>query len=111
LQRRAGEHASIVAEGRDTGTVVFPEADCKFFLDATPAARVARRAGQLRERGEAVDEEKLLEMTIARDRQDRERAIAPLRKADDAVLIDTTDMNVEQVLREILETVVKTTEW
>ena len=104
MQREAGENGNIVAEGRDTGTVVFPNALYKFFLDASPAARTARRARQLKERGETVDERKLLEMTIARDKQDRERAIAPLRKADDATLVDTTDLSVDQVL----ETVVKT---
>ncbi|MCG6931245.1 MAG: (d)CMP kinase [Desulfofustis sp.] len=98
LQRQAGERGNIVAEGRDTGTVVFPAARHKFFLDASPAARAARRARQLRERGEAVDEEKLLEMTIKRDRQDSERAIAPLRKAADATLVDTTDLSADQVL-------------
>jgi len=78
--------------------VVFPAARHKFFLDASPAARAARRARQLRERGEVVDEEKLLEMTIKRDRQDSERAIAPLRKAADATLVDTTDLSADQVL-------------
>lgn len=103
MQREAGENGNIVAEGRDTGTVVFPGAAYKFFLDASSAARAARRANQLRERGESVDEKQLLEMTIARDKQDRERAIAPLRKAEDAMVIDTTELSVEQVL----ETVVK----
>lgn len=97
LQRQIGSRGRVVAEGRDTGTVVFPEATNKFYLDATPKARTARRARQLRERGEEADEQKLLEMTIARDRQDSERAIAPLKKAEDAVLIDTTRLNIDQV--------------
>lgn len=105
LQREAGESGNIVAEGRDTGTVVFPHARYKFFLDASPAARTARRARQLRERGESVDEKKLLEMTVARDKQDRERAIAPLKKAADATLVDTTDLSVDQVLETVVRTI------
>ncbi len=105
LQRQLGERGSIVAEGRDTGTVVFPTARYKFYLDASPQARTGRRALQLRERGEAVDEQKLLEMTVARDKQDRERELAPLQKADDAMLIDTTDLSVDQVLQRMTETI------
>jgi cytidylate kinase len=101
LQRQIGSLGRVVAEGRDTGTVVFPEATNKFYLDATPETRTMRRAQQLRERGKAVDEEELLEMTIARDTQDSERPIAPLKKADDAVHIDTTELNVDQVFEAI----------
>lgn len=103
MQQEAGDTGNIVAEGRDTGTVVFPAARFKFFLDASPAARTARRARQLRERGETVDEARLQEMTIKRDKQDRERAIAPLRKAEDATLIDTTDLSVDQVLNRVIK--------
>ena len=103
LQRHLGSRGCVVAEGRDTGTVVFPGATNKFYLDATPEARTARRAQQLRERGKPVDEEELLEMTIARDRQDSERRIAPLKKADDAVLIDTTELDADQVFEAIRE--------
>ncbi|MBT8347061.1 MAG: (d)CMP kinase [Desulfofustis sp.] len=101
LQRQIGSRGCVVAEGRDTGTVVFPGATNKFYLDASPEARTARRAQQLRERGKPVDEEQLLEMTIVRDRQDSERLIAPLIKADDAVLIDTTELDVDQVFEAI----------
>ena len=103
LQRQIGSQGRVVAEGRDTGTVVFPGATNKFYLDATPEARTARRAQQLRERGKVVDEEELLKMTIARDKQDSERPIAPLKKADDAVLIDTTELDVDQVFEAIRE--------
>jgi cytidylate kinase len=103
MQRQIGTQGCVVAEGRDTGTVVFPEASNKFYLDARPEARAGRRALQLRERGETVDEEKLLEMTIARDKQDSEREIAPLKKADDAVLVDTTDLTADQVFKAITE--------
>jgi cytidylate kinase len=101
LQRRIGIRGRVVAEGRDTGTVVFPGATNKFYLDATPEARTARRAQQLRERGKSVDEEQLLEMTIARDRQDSERQVAPLKKAVDAVFIDTTGLDIDQVFEAI----------
>ncbi len=97
MQRQIGAQGRVVAEGRDTGTVVFPQASHKFYLDATPEARAGRRALQLRERGETVDEAQLLEMTIARDRQDSEREVAPLKKAEDAVLIDTTRLDADQV--------------
>lgn len=107
LQREIGEQGGIVAEGRDTGTVVFPKARYKFYLEATPEARARRRAEQLRQRGDEVDEEKLLEMTRLRDRQDSERALAPLKKADDAVLLDTTELGIDQVFRAITETIAK----
>ncbi len=108
LQRAFGERGGVVAEGRDTGTVVFPGAGHKFYLDASAEARAQRRARQLTERGEAVDQKKLLEMTIARDRQDRERTLAPLKKADDATLIDTTDLNIDQVFTAITEAIART---
>ncbi|MEJ2137409.1 MAG: (d)CMP kinase [Desulfofustis sp.] len=82
-----------------------PQASHKFYLDATPEARAGRRALQLRERGEKVDEAQLLEMTIARDRQDSEREVAPLKKAEDAVLIDTTRLDAEQVFEAITKLV------
>jgi cytidylate kinase len=108
LQRAFGERGGIVAEGRDTGTVVFPGAGHKFYLDASAEARAQRRARQLMERGQAVDQNKLLEMTIARDGQDCERTLAPLKKADDATLIDTTDLSIDQVFAAITEAIAKT---
>jgi len=105
MQREIGRRGKIVAEGRDTGTVVFPGARHKFFLEASPAVRARRRALQMRERGETVDEKALLEMTIKRDRQDTERAVAPLKKADDARVIDTSGRSIDQVLEAILEIV------
>lgn len=105
LQQEIGAQGRVVAEGRDTGTVVFPNATHKFYLDATAEARAGRRVRQLRERGEEVDEAQLLEMTIARDKQDSERQIAPLRKAEDAVLIDTTELDVDQVFEVITKVI------
>lgn len=97
LQRQLGAAGGVVAEGRDTGTVVFPRARYKFFLDARAEERARRRVRQLLLRGEAVDEGNILEMTLERDRNDRERAIAPLRPAEDACIIDTTSRDIEAV--------------
>lgn len=105
LQRALGAKARIVAEGRDTGTVVFPRAAHKFFLDASPEERARRRIRQLRLRGEEVDEAEILALTIERDRNDRQRAIAPLCQAADAVLIDTSSIDLDEVVRRILAAV------
>jgi cytidylate kinase len=102
LQQQAGKRGRLVAEGRDTTTVVFPKADFKFFLEATPEERVARRARQLRERGREVDEKALLKMNYARDKQDSERAVAPLVQAADAVLVDTTGLTIDEVVERIM---------
>ncbi|MDP3479272.1 MAG: (d)CMP kinase [Desulfoprunum sp.] len=105
LQRTIGEQGGVVAEGRDTGTVVFPLAKHKFFLDARPEERARRRVLQLQARGEVVDEKQILAMTIERDKNDRERAIAPLKQAGDALAIDTTTRDIEEVSRLVLEAV------
>ncbi len=105
MQQRIGAHGRVVAEGRDTGTVVFPDAAYKFYLDATPEERASRRARQLREQGEDVDEKALLAMTVTRDKNDSERAIAPLKKAEDAVYIDTTGVRADQVLESLLSVI------
>lgn len=99
LQQKIGESGQIVAEGRDTGTVVFPHAAWKFFLDASPEIRAHRRAEQLRGKGEAVDEQQLLAQIVKRDKDDRERTIAPLKAAPDALTIDSTGLPVEEVVR------------
>ncbi|WP_457578029.1 (d)CMP kinase [Desulfomarina sp.] len=103
MQRVLGNRGKIVAEGRDMGTVVFPGARYKFFLDADPMERTRRRVVQLREQGVPVDEEELHAMTLKRDKNDRERAIAPLKPAEDAVLLDTTSFRVEDVVEKILQ--------
>lgn len=105
MQQDIGRKEKIVAEGRDTGTVVFPKAAHKFFLDAKPEERARRRVLQLRENGEQADEKEILALTIERDKNDRERAIAPLKKAPDALLIDTTELSIEEVSSKVLETV------
>lgn len=105
IQRSLGEKGNIVAEGRDTGTVVFPKAAYKFFLDAKPEERARRRVLQLRERGVDADFSQILAMTVERDKNDSERAIAPLKKAQDAHRIDTTDMTIDQVVDNILQVI------
>lgn len=102
IQRGYGDKGNIVAEGRDTGTVVFPKAAYKFFLDAQPEERAKRRVMQLREKGVEADYKEILSMTLERDKNDSERVIAPLKKAEDAVRIDTTEITVLQVVDEIL---------
>jgi CMP/dCMP kinase len=105
LQQAMGATGRIVAEGRDTGTVVFPRAAWKFFLDASPEVRARRRAAQLRSKGEQVDEQQLLAQIIQRDKDDRERTIAPLKAAPDAHLIDSTGLSAEQVVHLMHETI------
>ncbi len=108
LQQQIGAAGQIVAEGRDTGTVVFPEAAWKFFLDASPEVRTSRRAAQLRSKGEAVDEQQLLAQIVQRDKDDRERTIAPLKAAPDAILIDSTGRPAAEVIALMYDRVMTT---
>jgi CMP/dCMP kinase len=101
-QRRMGG-TGVVMAGRDIGTVVFPDADYKFFLVASLDEKVRRRAAQYERRGERVDEEAMRKEVADRDRVDTERAVAPLRPAQDAVVIDTDHLDVEQVVDLILK--------
>lgn len=91
-------YAGAVLEGRDIGTVVLPSATIKFFVDADPEVRARRRTDQLLSQGQDTDYMEVLEALKLRDQQDRNRAIAPLKPADDAVLVDTTQLTPEQVL-------------
>jgi cytidylate kinase len=100
-QRRLGR-GGVVMAGRDIGTVVFPEADHKFFLTASLDEKVRRRAAQFAKRGEHVDIASMRKEVEERDRVDTQRAIAPLRPAPDAVVIDTDNLDVEQVVDLIL---------
>lgn len=102
MQQKIGREGKIVAEGRDTGTVVFPEASWKFYLDAAPEIRMQRRAKQLRLQGKQVDEEELLAMIIKRDHDDQSRTIAPLCKAVDAHVIDTGVLSIDGVVEAML---------
>ena len=104
-QRRMGDESGIVMDGRDIGTVVFPNAQCKIYLTATVEERARRRGLELEAKGETVDYKKLQEEIAARDKQDMERDVSPLRQADDAIYLDTSEMNIEQVTAKVLELV------
>lgn len=102
LQRELGKAGGVVMEGRDIGTVVFPQAQRKFFLSATPEERARRRAKELKERGIACNEAEILKTIQERDLQDSTRSLAPLKPAPDAVVIDTTGISVEDVILKVL---------
>lgn len=104
-QRRMGKEGGIVMDGRDIGTVVFPDAQCKIFLTATVEERARRRGLELEAKGETVDYKKLQEEIASRDKQDMEREVSPLRQAEDAIYLDTSAMNIEQVTDKVLELV------
>jgi len=108
-QRDLGRSKPSVAEGRDMGTVVFPDARWKFFLDADPLERVNRRGTQMISEGKSLEESKLLASIAERDRRDRERPVGALRVAKDAILIDTSRMSLERVIS-LLEQMVRA-EW
>jgi len=104
-QREMGEHASVVMEGRDIGTIVFPNADVKIFLDAQPAERVRRRLLDVRAQGGAMSEEQLAAEMKERDRRDSTRSDAPLAQAPDAVYLDSTSLDPREVEEAILKIV------
>ncbi|TMC83180.1 MAG: (d)CMP kinase [Chloroflexi bacterium] len=104
-QQRRMAHSGVVMAGRDIGTVVFPEADHKFFLVASLEEKVRRRAAQYERRGERVDAEAMRKEVELRDRVDSERPVAPLRPAEDAIIIDTDNLDLEQVVDRILDDV------
>lgn len=102
-QRRAARAPGLVADGRDMGTVVFPEAPLKVFLTASARVRAERRYKQLTARGETADLDLLTKDLEERDRRDRERAEAPLKPAADARLLDTTEMGIEEAVKKVLD--------
>ncbi|KAA0272398.1 MAG: (d)CMP kinase [Chloroflexi bacterium] len=102
-QRRIGMRGKVVMVGRDIGTVVLPEADLKVYLDASAEERARRRYDEIVERGEHADLDDLLKKMIERDRIDSTRAVAPLRPAGDAVIINTDELNEDQVYTRLLE--------
>ena len=102
MQRAAGVEGGVVMEGRDIGTNVFPDAEVKIYLDASPEARAGRRVGQLRERGLAADYDAILAFIAGRDEQDSGRKNNPLKRAEGGHYIDSTDLSREQVVKEIL---------
>jgi cytidylate kinase len=103
LQRKIAEGKNVIMEGRDIGTVVFPNADVKIYLDASAEERAKRRYKQNEANGLESDYNQILNEIKVRDERDSTRAIAPLKKADDAILVDSTNMSIEQVVEKILE--------
>jgi len=99
LQRAAGEGGGVVMEGRDIGTAVFPDAEYKFFLDASAEARAERRWRELEARGVRIAREEVLAQLHQRDRRDRGRELAPLKAAPDAMVIDSSAMSADQVVK------------
>ena len=103
LQREIGIKQKSVLEGRDIGTVIFPDAKYKFYLDATAEVRADRRYNELVNKGENVDYKKILNEIIVRDRNDSTREIAPLKQAEDALYIDTSFLSIEEITEQIIE--------
>lgn len=102
VQRNMAERTGLVADGRDMGTVIFPEATAKIFLTASSVARADRRVKQLINNGKTADYDKILADINARDEQDKNRAVAPLKPADDAFVIDSSEMGINEVFDKIL---------
>lgn len=107
LQRQMAEKQDVIMDGRDIGTVVLPDAQVKIYLTASASVRAERRYKELVEKGESCNLEKIEEDIIARDEQDMNREIAPLKQAEDAVLVDSSYMTIEEVVDKIIEIVEK----
>ncbi len=103
FQQELGRKGGIVAEGRDTGSVVFPQAQFKFFLDASAEVRARRRHAQLREKGQETDYQEILDQIKKRDYDDSRRVLAPLKAAEGAIVIDSSNMSPDQVIAAMLE--------
>lgn len=106
-QRAFAKAPGLVADGRDMGTVVFPEAQAKVFLDASAEVRAERRYNQLIEKGESVTLGALVEQVRARDERDRQRSVSPLVPAEDAEVVDSSDMSIEKVLQTVMEIITR----
>jgi cytidylate kinase len=105
IQRSAGERGGVVLEGRDIGTVVFPDAEAKFYLTASVEVRAARRHAELVTRGVEARLDEVRQEVIERDRRDSTRPVAPLRQASDAVFLDSSAMTVDEVVAQIVQSV------
>ena len=103
VQRSIAEEKNVIMEGRDIGTVVFPNADVKIYLDATAEERAKRRVLQNQEKGIESSYEEVLEGIKDRDKRDSTRKIAPLKKAKDAIYVDSTNLSIEQVVEKIIQ--------
>ncbi len=106
-QREMGKSGNIVMEGRDIGTVVFPEADKKFFLDASPEERGKRRYLELKTKNQAVDLDAIVEQVKLRDEKDRNRKVSPLKPAEDAICLDTTSLDLNAVVNQMMSWIQK----
>ena len=104
-QRELARQHDVIMDGRDIGTVVLPAADVKIFLTASPEARARRRCDELAQRGTPQDLETVLAETVERDRRDTTRETAPLRRAEDAVLVDTTKLDLAESLQALLDAI------
>ena len=107
MQRTIGKNGAIVAEGRDMGTIVFPDAIHKFFLDASPEERAQRRQKQLAENGQKVEFQEILAQIQKRDRDDSGRSLAPLQPAEDAIIIESSEMSIDEVVSFMLAAINK----
>ena len=107
LQRALGQRGNVVAEGRDIGTVVFPDAEVKIYLDASEQERARRRVEELRKAGRQVSLDETLREMGERDKRDSERDLAPLRKANDAIAIDSTSLDAEDLARRVMQEIYK----
>ena len=103
MQQQMGRERGVVMDGRDIGTVVFPDAELKIFMTADASVRAERRYAELTAKGDNVTLEEILENVISRDKADMERAISPLRQADDAVVLDNSHMSVEEQMAWFME--------
>jgi cytidylate kinase len=103
MQRQLGKNGGIVMDGRDIGTVVFPDAELKIFMVASPEARAARRTKEMLEKGIQVNEEQIKNDLIARDKYDSTREISPLKKAADAIEIDTSQLTIEEQTAKVVD--------
>ncbi len=103
MQQRMGRDRGVVMDGRDIGTVVFPDAEMKIFMTADPKVRAERRYAELRAKGDEVSMEEVLENVVSRDRADMNRAISPLRQAPDAVVLDNSRMTVDEQMAWFME--------
>ena len=103
IQRQMGGRGGVVLEGRDMGTVVFPDADVKFFLDASPEIRSQRRYMELEAKGEGVTFEEVHEQMLVRDSNDQSRQLAPLKPAADAIVVDSSNLQIEEVVQLMLD--------
>ena len=103
IQRSFSKTGNLIADGRDMGSVVFPDANLKFYLDATPEVRAKRRHLELQKRGQEVNMHDLINDIVERDKKDRTRELSPLIKTEDSILLDSTNLNQESILVEALQ--------